>query len=220
MTSKDDLIVETVEFVLGKASKRNKLIVLGKIMAAYNNAARGYHNALHIIEFIEESKKRGLSGRKDFMAAVLFHDIVYEPDRFVPEYRGPSNEEESALFCKTALYNCHVSGDVIQRACDLILMTQKHIAPKGDRDAALFIDMDMSVLGSASSRYETYARGVAKEYLQVFKPAEYIAGRTKFLKSQREKESIFLTPHYKPLNVPARENMAWEIENLPALVSP
>jgi predicted metal-dependent HD superfamily phosphohydrolase len=220
MINATEIISEAVETVFKNASARNKLIVLDKIMKAYNDAARGHHDTLHIAETLFEAKLHNLHLKRDFVAAILYHDIVYEPDRYAPGYMGPSNEAESAHMCREDLYNAGVPGQIINRASDLILLTEKHIAPKQDMEAALFMDMDMSIFGANSERYKAYAQGTAKEFLSVFTPAQYSTGRTQFLKSLSEKQSIFLTPHYKALDVPARENMAWELRYLPMIISP
>lgn len=214
-----ETIGEAVEIVFAQTSNRNRLMIFDKIMKAYNNAARGHHGVQHIAESLHAAKRHKLSLKKDFVAAILFHDIVYEPDRYAPGYDGPSNEEESARLCCDTLYNAGLKGAVIERTSNLIRMTEKHIVPEKDFEAALFVDIDMSVLGADTDRYKIYAHGKAKEFLQVFTCDQYIAGRTKFLESQSLKETIFLTPQYKALNIPARENMAWEMSNLPALVS-
>ncbi len=53
----------------------------------------------------------------------------------------------------------------------LILMTKSHsVVGKGDidaEDAALFLDMDMAVLGSDPQTYQTYADNIHREFAHV-----------------------------------------------------
>ena len=117
-----------------------------QLTAAYSQPHRYYHTTKHLTEMLELTDRFVLKNKPAFLAALLFHDVVYEPERYAPDYAGLSNEQESALICEQVLRANGVNEQIIARAKELILMTEKHKAPEDDEEALLFVDIDMAGL--------------------------------------------------------------------------
>jgi predicted metal-dependent HD superfamily phosphohydrolase len=84
------------------------------------------------------------------------------------------------------------------------------------RDAALFLDMDMSVLGAPPAIFDAYERAVRQEYSWVSEPA-WIAGRGAVIKSFLARAHIFHTQEFRSRFEPqARENMERSLAALEA----
>ena len=85
-----------------------------------------------------------------------------------------SNELNSAAWAARSLVRAGADSDTAQRVHDLVMATQhgftQETAPAalgGSLDAQLLVDIDLSILGSPSERFERYDRDVRKEYASV-----------------------------------------------------
>ena len=184
----------------------------------YSEPQRHYHTLRHIGEMLTHANSYDLNQRKAFLAAILYHDAVYEPERYVPGFTGPSNEQASADKCTAVLLKGGVDQATIERAAELIIFTQTHKAPDDDHEAKLFMDIDMSILGTSHQRYSEYAAATAKEYLSVFPPEGYFKGRQNFLRKALDQPPVFKTQDFLGLEFAARVNMRWELVALYRLV--
>ncbi len=100
---------------------------------------------------------------------------------------------------------------LIQRVEELILATKSHQAT--DQTAALFLEADLSILGSDEKTYERYARAIRQEYAWL--PEEvYRAGRAKVLEGFLRREHIYQTRQFSVLETPARANLGRELQAL------
>ncbi|WP_331312020.1 hypothetical protein [Methylobacterium oryzae] len=103
----------------------------------------------------------------------------------------------------------------------MILATERHAVPDGlpaalAADVALFLDMDMAILGAAPAAYDGYAAGVAREFVPVVGEAAYRRGRAAFLRGSLESgRPLFVTDRARAeLEGPARSNMGRELAAL------
>jgi predicted metal-dependent HD superfamily phosphohydrolase len=86
--------------------------------------------------------------------------------------------------------------------------------PKAVRDATLFLDMDLSILGASPGVFDAYEQAVRREYVWVEEPA-WKAGRGTVLRGFLERPHIFHTPEFRErFERQARENMARSVERL------
>lgn len=193
--------------------------IFDTISQAYTAPHRHYHTTKHLEEMLALTAKFELKDKPAFLAALLFHDIVYEAQRYSPDHKGLSNEQESALICEQMLRAGGVHEATIARAKELILMTETHKAPDGDEEALLFMDIDMAIVGAPERRYHEYACQNAREYLAAFAPDKYYMGRTMFLTHHKDKSPIFKTTHFADREKQAHENIAWELEHLGEIVA-
>ena len=95
-------------------------------------------------------------------------------------------------------------------------MTKNHTEGEADGDAALFLDMDFTILGAERLTYRRYAADIRAEYPHV-PDAAFAAGRGAFLAKQVDSPRTFRTALYEnELGEIARRNMSWELEELRA----
>ncbi|MEO7094128.1 MAG: hypothetical protein ABI175_12815 [Polyangiales bacterium] len=166
----------------------------------YGEPHRAYHNATHIAEvlgwFDWVWDQTGWDAAADVHAAVLFHDVIYDP-------LAKDNEARSAALA--------VSHGASARASELILLTARHGALTSDdvdRDAAHFLDSDTAILGAEPHAFDAYDAAIRREYAAVPEDA-FVAGRGTFLRTMLERPRIFLSElFHAELDARARANLA------------
>ena len=173
---------------------------------------RESHRAYHILDHIQDcllqfDSVRDLAEHADEVEMALWcHDVIYDP-------QAADNELQSAAWVGKILNEGSVSVDVISRVQDLIMATQHHTTP--DRpDAALIVDIDLSILGRPLAEFDRYDAAIRQEY-QWVPEADYREARAKVLESFLARPAIYQTAwfhdHYE---AQARENLRRTIRNL------
>jgi len=186
--------------------------LLAELRAGYGHPARHYHNEKHIVAMLIGAT--GLEFNDPDMArlAIFFHDVIYDPTR-------SDNEHRSADLVREKLADL-VASERLDQAADIITATNAHKAT-GDHDTDLVLDLDMAILGQPWPVYLSYAQGVMAEYLPHIGDAAWRQGRISlFIDPTLAREDIFITEHFKPLEIQARENLrhekAWLSGNTPS----
>jgi predicted metal-dependent HD superfamily phosphohydrolase len=186
-----------------RALAGNSADALGEaLIRAYAEPWRHYHDQSHLIWLLEEADRRAaLIGDSAFVRyAIWFHDAVYQPGE-------ADNEKLSADWARTSLSD----EALAERVAHVVEMTKNHAVGEADGDAALFLDMDVAILGAPWETYCVYARGIRHEYPHVVDPT-FAAGRSMFLESQLQHARTFRTDLYeRELGETARANMRWEL---------
>jgi predicted metal-dependent HD superfamily phosphohydrolase len=160
----------------------------------YAEKHRHYHTLRHIGAMLELLP----DAEETVLAAVWFHDAIYDGDR---------NEERSAALAREALTELGFEEDSIRRVEELILATTSH-APT--TTAQEFLDADLAILGSKPERYDEYVAQVRKEYAHV-PDALFRAGRNRILQSFLDRPRIYLTAaFYERFEQQARDNVRRE----------
>lgn len=175
------------------------------LIAAYEEPQRRYHSIGHVRWLLDEAERRApLIADCQFVGfAVWFHDAIYEPGR-------SDNEERSAAWAEAAL----PPGVRTDRVARVIRMTKDHAKGDAGADEALFLDMDIAILGAPREVYARYANDIRAEFSHVPDPL-FNAGRSAFLKSQLARERLFRTDIYEQeLAGAARQNMILELAAL------
>jgi predicted metal-dependent HD superfamily phosphohydrolase len=176
------------------------------LIAAYAEPHRRYHSLSHVRWLLEEEQRRAalIRDRALVQFAIWFHDAIYQPVE-------KDNEERSAEWAKAALAQLNLP-DLAQSVSALVLKTKDHAKGEASPDEALFLDMDIAILGAQRADYAAYAKGVREEYSAV-PDAAFAAGRGAFLQSWLARERLFRTDVYHAeLDQAARANMTWELE--------
>jgi predicted metal-dependent HD superfamily phosphohydrolase len=189
---------------------------LAELRTAYATPTRAYHNWVHVTRVLDHvgtvATEPGWLQPSEVWLAAIYHDAVYQPG-------APDNEARSAEMARTAIprWFPHEAIDV-DRVAALIELTARHghLTPgEVDRDAALFLDCDTAVLGSAPDEYDRYEVGIAEEYKGVVAPDAFRAGRRAFLERLLGSARIYLSPWFhERLDAPARANLRRAIERL------
>ena len=88
-----------------------------------------------------------------------------------------------------------------------------HESTGSDRKMKLLVDLDLSILGSGSAEYRSYAMAIRAEYSHV-SDADFVAGRSKILESFLSRERIYETEFFSELEMEARKNIQQELAEL------
>jgi predicted metal-dependent HD superfamily phosphohydrolase len=180
-----------------------------QLVRLYSAEDRAYHNLSHIRSLlnISDSFRDRIQNYQALGFAVWFHDAIYNT-------RKKDNEERSAKLAVKSLGRFKFPFDTLVLVCEMILATGDHQKKGGSEDLKIFLDLDLSILGSEEHVYRCYAQAIRKEYW--WAPGDlYNEGRRKVLVSFLERESIYLTPEMvNRLEEQARRNIRREIESL------
>jgi predicted metal-dependent HD superfamily phosphohydrolase len=141
--------------------------------------------------------------------AAWFHDAVYDT-------RSGTNEKESAALAGRALAELGVPPERVESVRRLILATEGHEARGDVPDLGLFLDADLSILGTEEETYRAYSEAIRKEYAWV-PDAAYREGRLKVLTSFLRRERLYYTgPLAERFEARARSNLSNEVRVLSA----
>lgn len=182
-------------------------------MRAYTAPDRHYHNLEHIEAMLGlmRAHRSTLSDPATVEAAIWFHDAVYDPRRH-------DNEEQSAELAAERLGG-RLSLERIGMVVAMIRATARHVVPDlsnadARNDCALFLDMDLAILGSTPDEFAAYEDAVRREY--AFVPeALWIEGRRKVLERFLARPSIFASAQFQASHeAAARRNLARSLERL------
>ncbi len=179
-----------------------------RLQSAYAEGHRAYHTSRHIDECLSllDELKRLCERPAEVECALWFHDAIYEP-------MSKSNEERSADWAAEFLNSSGAARDVASRVRSHVMATC-HEAPPPDADSKVVVDIDLSILGAESSRYEEFERDVRKEYRWV---PRFIYGpkRAAILQSFLDRPRIYqCAPMFERFEEKARANMAKAIHAL------
>lgn len=184
-----------------------------ELSALYEAEGRHYHDLGHIEAMLALANdyKASLHDREAVEAAIWFHDAIYDS-------RAKDNEARSADLAEKKLAG-RTDAQRLGRITAMISATAMHELPQlGDenaiRDAALFLDMDLAILGAPPDAFDAYEQAVRREYGWVEEPM-WRAGRSAVLKNFLARPHIFHTEEFRQrFEAQARQNMARSIEAL------
>ena len=131
------------------------------LLARYREPQRHYHTVQHLDECFERwpEIRDHAAHPAEVAVALWFHDAIYDTHR-------SDNEALSAALARDTALGLGVAADSAQRISDLILFTRHAVEPEGP-DAEALVDVDLSILGAASARFDEYERQVRREYAWV-----------------------------------------------------
>jgi predicted metal-dependent HD superfamily phosphohydrolase len=179
--------------------------MLEELRARYSEPHRAYHTLQHIEECLGWfARARDIAANPGEIAiALLYHDAVYDT-------HARDNEERSA---ELALAVCDLNRRQKDRVESLILVT-KHDARPRSRDEQLLVDIDLSILGASSERFDEYERQVRAEYAWV-EETVFRSTRRSILVSFLDRKALYGTPFFhERLEDTARTNLRRSIAKL------
>ena len=175
----------------------------------YSAPGRHYHNLHHVAEVLRllghfESEAADYDALR---LAAWFHDAVYDT-------RGNTNEEESAALAERALDELGVPAVKVDLVRRLILATKRHEVEGDQPDLGLFLDADLSILGTDEETYLAYGEAIRQEYAWV-PEAAYREGRRKVLTNFLRRERLYYTEALaERFEAQARRNLSDEVRRL------
>lgn len=184
-----------------------------ELSALYRAGDRHYHGLAHIeaLLALANEYRPGLADPQAVEAAIWFHDAVYDS-------RARDNETRSAELARERLAGRTDAGR-LGRIAAMIEASATHKLPLFENpdaahDAALFLDMDLSILGAAPAAFDAYEQAVRHEYAWVDEAA-WRAGRAAVLRNFLARPHIFHTDEFQErFEAQARENMARSVRRL------
>ena len=182
------------------------IAVFQKLLAAYTEPHRAYHTLEHIQACLYQfDTVRSLAQYPDAVETALwFHDAIYDT-------RATDNEIRSAHWAFEAMSAGDISRRTAEHISDLVIATQ-HFSARLDvismqPDAALLVDIDLSILGYPPSAFEQYERQIRQEYNWVPETA-YRQKRTEILCAFLTRPWIYQTPYFQAkYEFQARQNL-------------
>lgn len=192
--------------LIGKALKT-------ELSALYRQPGRHYHGLAHVegLLALVREHRTALADAEAVEAAVWFHDAIYDS-------RRSDNEARSAALAEEKL-GSRVEAVRLSRIVAMIEATATHALPDlGDeaakRDAAFFLDMDLSILGAPKAAFDSYEAAVRREYAWVDDKA-WRSGRAAVLKKFLARPHIFHTEAFRQrFEAEARRNIQRSIAAL------
>lgn len=187
--------------------------VRAQLASIYSAPDRHYHNLDHIrtLLALAEEHAREITDGEAVEVAIWFHDAVYDT-------RKADNEAESAKLAKELLAGA-AAEKRLEFIAAMIRASAKHGIPDSmqgatAKDCALFLDMDLAILGSPVGEFDVYERAVRLEYGWVADEA-WVAGRRKVLRNFLARPFIYATPQFrKSHEAAARSNLTRSLARL------
>jgi predicted metal-dependent HD superfamily phosphohydrolase len=181
--------------------------VRAELRRAYAAPGRHYHGLRHIEALLDLAAQHAdaISDRDALEAAIWFHDAIYDTRRH-------DNEELSAALATARLAGA-AAEDRIARIAAMIRATAGHVVPAfadpaAAHDCALFLDMDLAILGSTPAAFGAYEQAVRREYDWVGEP-QWIAGRRAVLAGFLARPTIYANEAFRATHeAAARRNLA------------
>ena len=177
---------------------------------AYDAPPRPYHNWRHVEACVAELRPFPCDHPRSVFLALVFHDAVYVAGR-------TDNESNSAELARVVLDEC-VSQPEIEAIDRMIRATSNHHAhaASADRDLAVMLDIDLSILGASRDAYARYAQAIRDEFVpSATTDTRFRIGRIEFLEGMLASPRLFITDEgSRRWDAPARSNIAWEIDGL------
>ena len=179
-----------------------------KLLRVWSGWGRHYHSVEHLIACLQEfDRVRHLAAQQgEVEMALWFHDAVYRTYR-------KDNEDRSAAWAARFLASRGAAPDVVLRVRDLVLAT-KHSGGELAGDAALVVDVDLSILGQSPETYAEFERNIRREYWWVPRRS-YASARGRILEAFLAQPAIYHWPHFQErYESTARANIARAITAL------
>ena len=177
-----------------------------RVRRSWSGMSRHYHTLSHLDACLAElDEARSIAQRAgEVELALWFHDAVYRSWRH-------DNEERSAGFAADTLRTASVES--VERIREMVLATA-HRDEVLAGDAALVVDIDLSILGQTPDVYAQFERAIRREYWWVPR-ARYVAGRGAVLKKFLGRAAIYRHDHFlRKYEARARENIAAALAQL------
>jgi predicted metal-dependent HD superfamily phosphohydrolase len=183
-------------------------LVFDNLIARYSEPHRKYHTLRHLDEcFAKLEELRTVAQHPEEVEfALWFHDAIYDTKR-------PDNEAKSADLARATAIAANLSPALGYRIHTLILST-RHDAVPHDVDAKVLIDVDLSILGETSERFDEYENQVREEYSWV-SASVFCSKRREILKGFLARTTIFNTQKFvETYEAQARANLERSLKRL------
>lgn len=129
-----------------------------ELLEHYSAPGRFYHTLEHLDELFSKIPQLGITmPSSELIMSIFFHDYIYDP-------KSHDNEEQSQKIFKQWANKNNINTKSIDTVCEFILATKSHKNLSGNQELDFFLDLDLSILGSETSRFNRYEKEIRKEY--------------------------------------------------------
>lgn len=170
-----------------QAHRKSVKALFETIECAYSQNGRHYHTLSHINECLKHLDSVDIFEKRNVEIALWFHDVVYIPLQ-------NENEQASAFFAESKLFELGECENDINRIKELIMVTKHPSEPKNISEKIL-VDIDLSILGEHPVVYAKYEENIRKEFRMVAE-RKYYEGRLNVLNSILQKRRIYTTDYF------------------------
>jgi predicted metal-dependent HD superfamily phosphohydrolase len=178
------------------------------LLQCYDQPHRKYHTKQHLDEcLVQLALLRDIAEHpSEVEIALWFHDAIYDVYRH-------DNELRSAEWAQSALTEAGGDAAVAKRIYQLVMAT-RHQAQAASPDELVLIDVDLSILGAAQTRFDEYEQQVREEYGYVPSPL-FRRNRRAVLEGFLRRPRIYSTDRFFDLyEARARDNLRLSIGKL------
>ena len=179
----------------------------------YNADGRAYHNWSHVQALLGhyEHHSTAMHDPGAVEIALYYHDVIYVPG-------STRNERDSAEVMVEEISHCGSPAET-SGAETIILATAAHAVPEGiapelAADCALFLDMDLAILGSPPAVFDAFDAAIRQEF-SMFPDEFFFPRRKAAMANFLERERIYLTDRFHDIfDGQARTNLTALIQRL------
>jgi predicted metal-dependent HD superfamily phosphohydrolase len=181
-----------------------------RLVQCWSEDHRHYHTLQHLRECFELLTGSTLTPPEAAQVAVAlwFHDAFYDP-------RRDDNEQRSADWARTEMLAAGMPAATAQRVHDMIMATVQH-QRQPDEAMQLLVDIDLSILGTETARFDESDEQVRREYAHVPED-EWRVGRKRVLQGFLDRERLYGSDlFHAQFEQRARENLRRSLQRLGA----
>jgi predicted metal-dependent HD superfamily phosphohydrolase len=181
-----------------------------RAIACWGEPHRHYHTLQHLRECLAQFEAVRDRARRpaEVALALWFHDVIYDP-------RRTDNEARSAQWARDSVMQAGLPAAVAQRVHELVMATRHH-EPPADADAQLLVDVDLSILGADTARFDESDRQIRSEYAHM-SDEDYRAGRMRVLAGFLARPRLYTTEFFHAaFEKAARQNLQRALDRLSA----
>ncbi len=204
----EDLLAAWEHLIARHSADPDKTEVGQRLLDAWSQPHRSYHCVAHLRDVL--NRVEDLASYADDADAVRlaawYHDAVYAG--------RPDDEERSAQLAEHELAALGIAPAMVDEVARLVRMTVTHDPARGDRNAEVLSDADLSALALPAEDYRRNTAAIRAEYAHI--PDDVFAkGRMQVLVALLESPAVFRTGHgHRDWEHAARANMRAELADL------
>ena len=179
-----------------------------RLLDAWADPRRTYHCVAHLREVLNRVEELAAHAEDPdaVRLAAWYHDAVYAG--------LPDDEQRSAQRAEQELAALGVAPQLVDEVARLVRMTVTHDPARGDRNAEVLSDADLSALALPAADYRRNTAAIRAEYAHISDDA-FRKGRVQVLVAMLECPALFRTDHgHQEWEDAARANMRAELADL------
>jgi predicted metal-dependent HD superfamily phosphohydrolase len=179
-----------------------------RLLEAWADPRRTYHCVAHLREVLTRVEELAAHAEDPdaVRLAAWYHDAVYAG--------LPDDEQRSAQRAEQELAALGVAPQLVDEVARLVRMTVTHDPARGDRNAEVLSDADLSPLALPAADYRRNTAVIRAEYAHISDDA-FRKGRVQVLVAMLECPALFRTDHgHQEWEDAARANMRAELADL------